>query len=259
MSIDKINALFYYAKLSKHAYEVMKMVDNAMSKNMFIEKENERHRREMARIDRAFKISIIPGIVAMLIFAAYFAVLPSESSHTISIPTAISKFIETDPFDDGFGSYETAYSAPFKTRPVKNLSYFENNRMDRIFATSKYDIKQNKAWLLIRGIKYNDLPYIYDHYQEFDSPDFKENMLYITSDLSLEITGNKKLPHFFFIPLPLGILAEFSEYHGTSANKNIIISQTKTKHKTNLAAFTLLAGVLSAFATFIILNRITDK
>lgn len=245
------------------------MAEKMFDESLILEKDRKAREKELDKFNHMTRLSLIPGIIVMLAIAAYIVAMPQEERSEIIIQTNIVQNIETDE-NTGIGRYENEDLQTFKIIPLDNLSFFENNRMDRLFATAAYNDKKDTLWLLVRGIRYDELPYIYDYYEEFEKPDAENGFTYRTMGTSLKIRGETRQILHLLSPLEDQMASsgikygqfsyKFQNDKNADSKKDISIQYVRVKSSANHLAFAVFGGVITFIATFIILmNRKNNK
>lgn len=241
-----------------------------MNSTLFNENLNSDREKEMKKMNRAAKLSIIPGILVALVVAIYLSAIPQTAVTEIVLPINISGNVQIDSASPGIGSYHPENEYTFRVNPVNNLSFFENNKMDRIFATARYDDKKDIVWLLIRGINYADLPNVTDYYAELDRQDINNGYIYETR--KTEIAIHNRLPeqnypmldensdHASKFELGRYQLSYLSDSRqDENSNKEITIRQIRTKYAATQTALIASIGIITFVITQMMLMSKKNK
>lgn len=241
------------------------MAEKIFDESLILEKDRKAREKELDKFNRMTKLSLIPGIIVMLAIAAYIGAMPQEERSETIIATHITQNIETDENNTGIGRYENEDLQTFRIIPLDNLSFFENNRMDRLFATAAYNDKKDTLWLLVRGIRYDELPYVYDYYAEFEKPDAENGFAYRTMGISLKIRGEtRQIPYLLdpfvdqmtFSGIKYGQFPyKFQNDKNTGPKKDISVQYVRIKSSANHLAFAVFGGIITFIAVFIILMK----
>lgn len=224
-----------------------------MEADLYKDRNKELHEAEMKKMEHAARLSFMIGSIAAFIMLIYFSTLPNVVMSEIKLGENIPMNVQIGENSSAEGSYSPIGAEPFKVKS-ENISFFEKEKMDVAFAKTSYNQKTAKIWFLIRGIKYAELPNVFDYYREFEKPPIESGFLYKSPDPYLKEIKNPAEPF------------SDSKYcnncHIATAvkgYKNFKIEFSRSKSIINSVSIAISAGTIIFIASFIILMRSEKK
>jgi len=247
------------------------MAKMEFNENLYIDKNEELRKQEIAKFERTIKQSLLPAIIVAITIAIYLNTIPQEITSEMIIPINISGKIETNSEYPGIGSYKSENEHILKINPSYSLSQFESNGIDRIFATGGYDEKKDVLWLLIRGINYTNLPNVTDYYTEFEKPYVENDYIYATKEVKTEMRNTmsgQNYPIFHetiyylpnFGPERYQLHSLFKNRQDISEHREIVIRHTRIKYAATYAALIAFGGIITfVFANIVLMSKKEKK